>query len=299
MRVGIIGAGAMGTLFAHALAAHHEVTLLDTRKDVVDAIAAHGVAVDNAPARKVTAVHESGTLHTSNALFVFVKAQHTLQALRPFARRLDPSTPIISLQNGLGHDEAIKTALGVNIPLVLGVTNESCIATGYGRSHRISAGTTIVGSGGASQTAVRSIEAIFDKAGLPATVAYDIRSHLWGKLIANAAINPTAALLDQKNGILLADQGLRRLAQVLAEEGATVAKALRINLPFGDVWEYVRGIIAASADAENSMTTDLRAHRQTEIEQINGAIVAAGRKAGIPTPCNEAILSLLKAKEAL
>ena len=61
--------------------------------------------------------------------------------------------------------------------------------------------------------------------------------------------------------------------------------------------EYVRGVIASSVDGRNSMTIDLAARLKTEIDYINGAIVAAGRRTGTPTPYNEAILRLVKAKE--
>jgi 2-dehydropantoate 2-reductase len=297
MRVGIIGAGAMGTFFAYALAQRQEVTLLDVRADIIEAIAAKGVAVDDAPARKVTATRDAAAAYGVNALFVFVKAQDTLRALRPFAGRLDPSTPVVSLQNGLGNEEAIKTALGGAVPLVLGITGEGAASVSPGRSRRTGSGATVLGSGGASQTAVHSVESILEAGNLSASVVYDIRPHLWGKLIANAAINPVAALLDQTNGVISRDRDAAELARSLANEGAAVAKALRISLPFAEPWEYVREIVEATANAYNSMTTDLTAQRQTEIEQINGAIVAAGRRTAAPTPYNEAMLRLVKAKE--
>ena len=78
---------------------------------------------------------------------------------------------------------------------------------------------------------------------------------------------------------------------------SAVAKALRVNLPFGNAWEYVRTVLAASADGRNSMTIDLEARMRTEVDQINGAIVAAGRRVGVPTPYNDAVWRLVKAKE--
>ncbi|HMD02031.1 MAG TPA: ketopantoate reductase C-terminal domain-containing protein, partial [Candidatus Baltobacteraceae bacterium] len=135
-------------------------------------------------------------------------------------------------------------------------------------------------------------------AGFECSIAYDIRPHQWGKLLANAAINPITALIDSKNSIILNDPSAAELARSLALEAATVAKALRINLPFSDPWEYVRGVVSSSVDGWNSMTIDLNARLKTEVDQINGAIVAAGRRAGVPTPYNEAVLRLVKAKEA-
>jgi 2-dehydropantoate 2-reductase len=210
---------------------------------------------------------------------------------------LNPATPIVSLQNGLGNEEAIKTALGGTVPLVIGITNEAGLAVGHGRSRRQGVGVTVVGSAGASPATVRAVGDLIESAGLACRVAYDIRPHLWGKLLANAAINPISALADAKNGIVVSDPDAAELARAVALEGAAVARALRVNLPFGDVWEYVREVVDSSPDGRNSMTIDLGARMKSEIDYVNGAIVAAGRRLGIPTPYNDALVRLVKTKE--
>ncbi|HTV74506.1 MAG TPA: 2-dehydropantoate 2-reductase [Candidatus Acidoferrales bacterium] len=296
-RVAIIGGGAMGTFFGYALAQRHEVTIVDVRMDLLQTLQAQGLVVDEGPARKVGATADAAEAFPIDALFVSVKAQDTLRALRPFAGQLNPSTPIVSLQNGLGNEEAIKAALGGSVPLVLGITSEGCMSVGLGRSQRLAAGTTVLGSGGASQITVRWIATLLEGIGLSASVVYDIRPHLWGKLVANAAINPVAALIDGKNSVVARDRNASELAQALANECAAVAKALRINLPFEDAREYVRAVAEQTADTYNSMTLDLRAGQRTEIDQINGAIASAGRRVGIQTPYNEAVLRLIKARE--
>ena len=296
-RVAILGAGAMGTLFAHRLAAHADVTLIDVRGDVVETINADGVQVDDEEPRRVVATQDPSKGFTTNVLFVFVKAPNTLGAIRPFAGKLNPATPIVSLQNGLGNEEAIKTALGGTVPLVIGITNEAGLAVGHGRSRRQGVGVTVVGSAGASTPTVRAVGELVENAGLACRVAYDIRPHLWGKLLANAAINPIAALADAKNGIVAADPDAAELGRAVALETAAVARGLRVNLPFGDPWEYVRGVVAASAEDRNSMTIDLGARMKTEIDYVNGAIVAAGKRLGIPTPYNDALVRLVRAKE--
>jgi len=297
-KVAILGAGTMGTLYGYLLAADNDVVLIDVRGDVVESINAHGVQVDDLPPRQVAASSDPARGFSTNFLFVFVKAPNTLTAIRPFAGQLNPATPIVSLQNGLGNEEAIKAALGSNVPLVIGITNESALAVGHGRSRRLGVGTTVVGSGGASTATVRTVQTLLQGAGLDCSIAYDIHPHQWGKLLANAAINPISALIDSKNSIILTDPNAAELARSLALEAAAVAKALHINLPFGDPWEYVRSIVSSSSDGWNSMTVDLAARLKTEVQQINGAIVAAGSRTGVPTPYNDAILRLVKAKEA-
>jgi 2-dehydropantoate 2-reductase len=296
-KVAIVGGGAMGTLYAYMLAAHNDVTMLDVRADLVDTVSRHGVSVDDRPARRVEATRDPARAFGCGFLFLFIKAADTLRAVRPFAGQLNPSTPIISLQNGLGNEEAIKTALGGKVPLVLGITTEGSVAVGHGRSQRSGIGTNVLGSGGASLATLQAVEALLEGGGLSASIVYDIRPHLWGKLIVNAAINPVAALLDRKNAAITDDPDAVELARAITLEAAGVARSLGINLPFPDAWAYVREAVAATADARNSMTLDLEANRRTEVDQINGAIVAAGRRVGVPTPYNEAMLRLVKAKE--
>jgi 2-dehydropantoate 2-reductase len=287
----------MGTLFAYLLAEHNDVTLVDVRGDVVETINTEGgVRLDDGDVRPTLATQDPARAFATNYLFVFVKAPNTLGAIRPFAGQLNPATPIVSLQNGLGNEEAIKTALGGTVPLVIGITNEAGIAVGHGRSRRAGVGVTVVGSAGASTPTVRAVGDLIGGAGLECRVAYDIRPHLWGKLLANAAINPISALADAKNGIITSDADAAELARAVALESAAVARALRVNLPFGDAWEYVRDVVASSSDARNSMTIDLAARMKTEIDHVNGAIVAAGRRLGIATPYNDALVRLVRAK---
>ncbi len=297
-RIGILGAGAMGTLFAYLLANRNDVVLVDVRGDVVETInASGGVAIEDLPPRRVFATRDPARAYAADFLFVFVKAPNTLSAIRPFAGQLNPATPIVSLQNGLGNEEAIKAALGGTVPLVIGITNEASLAVGHGRSRRQGVGATVVGSAGASTATVRAVQGLIARAGLECAIAYDIRPHQWGKLLANATINPIAALADACNGIVASDPDAAQLARLVALESAAVARALRINLPFGDPWEYVREILAKAPEGRNSLTVDLGAHLKTEIDHVNGAIVAAGRRLGIATPYNDALLRLVRAKE--
>jgi 2-dehydropantoate 2-reductase len=299
-RVGIIGSGAMGTLFGFHLAQACDVTMLDSNKAVIDAIeASGGLSVNDAPVRRVSVGRRSRDLFGSNMVFLFVKAVDTLRALRPFAGELSPSTPIVSLQNGVGNEDAIKTALGGAVPVVLGITTESSLTTAPGRVRSSEEGNTIIGSGGASPATSRSVAELLTACAMRASVVYDIRPHLWGKLVANAAINALSALLDCEAGEIPKNANAARLAEALAEEAAAVAAALKISLPFANPWQYVTEVIAVGADSKSSMAFDLESRHPSEIDHINGAICAAGRRTGVPTPYNDAMVRLIKAKETL
>jgi 2-dehydropantoate 2-reductase len=298
-RVGILGAGAQGLLFGWHLASVADVTYLDIRAELCEVLSREGVRLKGEAPRKVSATTFPSALYDCSVIFIFVKAYDTLRALRPFGGRLDPSTSIVSLQNGLGNEEAVKAALGSVVALVIGATTEAAVPRGDGVAVRIGTGRTVVGGAGAAAASVEAVAALLTSAGLATRMAYDIRPHVWGKLVANAAINPLSAVLDCEAGAILDNADAADLARAIALEAAAVANRLRINLPFADAWGYVREIVGQTASTRSSMALDLAAGRRSEIEQINGAIVAAGRRSSTPTPYNEAMLRLVKARESL
>jgi 2-dehydropantoate 2-reductase len=99
--------------------------------------------------------------------------------------------------------------------------------------------------------------------------------------------------------VVLSDPNAAELARALAQEAAAVASAMRIALPFNDPWSYVRSIVEQAPDLENSMLVDLRSGVQTENDHISGAVVAAGRRAAVPTPYNDTMFRLIRAREGV
>lgn len=298
-KVALIGAGSMGTLFGYHLARTCDVTILESNAETAAAIARDGLVVNEAEPAMVRVASSPRELFNAQAIFLFVKAVDTLRALRPFAGELNPSTPIVSLQNGVANEDAIKTALGGAVGVVLGMTTESSFTVGPGRARSSEEGATIIGSSSASATTSKMIADLLTRSGLRTSIVYDIRPHLWGKLVANAAVNALSALLDCNAGDILRDPDAANLAEALADETAAVASAMRVKLPFANPWQYVAEVIAVGADSKSSMAFDLEAGHPSEIDYINGAVVALGRRAGVPTPYNDAMRRLIKAKESL
>ncbi len=289
----------MGTLFGFHLAAGCRVTMLDDNTELAATVTRDGLRVNDEAARRVGVAQSARELYGSQMLFLFVKAVDTLRALRAFAGELDPAAPVISLQNGVGNEDAIKTALGGAVPVILGITTESSQTVGPGHVRSSEQGNTIIGAASASPKTARTVTELLTRSGLRASVVHDIRPHLWGKLVANAAVNALSALLDCDAGEIPRDPNAARLAEALADETASVAASLKINLPFVNPWQYVTEVVALGADAKSSMAYDLESGHPSEIDHINGAVVAFGRRTGTPTPYNEAILRLVKAREAL
>src|SRR5579863_8941081 len=156
----------MGTLFGFHLAGRSNVTILDDNAEVVRAVETNGLRVNDEPARFVAIADRPRDLYGSHMLFLFVKAVDTLRALRAFAGELDPSAPVVSLQNGIGNEDAIKTALGGAVPVILGITTESAHTIEPGHVRGSSEGNTIIGAMTASQTTARTVTELLTRSGL-------------------------------------------------------------------------------------------------------------------------------------
>jgi 2-dehydropantoate 2-reductase len=113
----------------------------------------------------------------------------------------------------------------------------------------------------------------------------------------NCAVNPVGALSRLRNGDLVRLADARRCMASAAEEGAAVAAAKGIRLAHRDMVRRVEAACRATAGNINSMLQDILRGRRTEVDALNGAIVRAGRAAGVPTPVNDALWRLVKALE--
>lgn len=114
----------------------------------------------------------------------------------------------------------------------------------------------------------------------------------------NACTLPVAGLLHFMSHELVAFDGTRALMAAILKEVVDVAKAQGIALDYDERWAAITGLLEKAIGGKASMLQDVEARRQTEIEVINGAIVDAGKCAGVPTPVNETMVWMIQAKQA-
>jgi 2-dehydropantoate 2-reductase len=300
--VGVLGAGALGTLFAHGLVgaglggpeamagAGPEVVLL-ARSPGPDWVEVEGR--ERIALRRVT--QPQGPV---DLLIVLVKAYATAQALRWAGAAAGPETVALTLQNGLGNAEALALVVGPERVLV-GTTAQGATLLEPGRVRHGGSGESLIApwaAGGAAAASAARVAELLSQAGFPTGVADDARRLLWSKLVVNAAINPLTALLGVENGALLEREDGRRFMARAAREAGAVAAALGIDLG-EDPADRAERVAHATARNRSSMLQDLERGRRTEIEAINGAVVQYGRATGVATPVNEALTLLVQAME--
>jgi len=288
-RVGILGAGALGCLFAYTLTRHTsaEVWLLARSPGPAD------IEVDG-EGRVAVRVTSRPSVPV-DLLLVLVKAYATAEALAWAGGALGPETIALTLQNGLGNAEALAGTLGAGRVLA-GTTAHGATLLGPGRVRHAGAGPTQIAAwepGGLAAQRAPAVAAYLHQGGVTTTVEPDPQPLLWGKLVVNCGINALTAILRVPNGELLARPGARQVMQTAAREAAAVAKAYGVDLP-PDPAQRVAAVAQATAANRSSMLQDVEHRRCTEVDAINGAVAERGRARGVPTPVNATLADLVR-----
>lgn len=302
MLIAVVGSGAMGCVFGgHLSEAGHDVTLIDVWADHVQALNEKGLLLTGVSGErtiKVHAVTESDCLPVQDLVIVFVKSAYTENALRGAAALIGPRTLILTVQNGLGNAQKIGALVGAD-KVVAGVTSHGATMLGPGQVCHAGCGETVIGPlTGTVAPQVTALAATLTRAGLETRAVDSVDSLVWSKLLVNVGINALTAILRCPNGELPKHPATRALVQAAVEEGAQVAVAKKIELIYADPVAHCLEVAKLTAANLSSMHQDVRAKRRTEVDVINGAIVAEGEKLGIATPVNQVLTNLIKAIEA-
>jgi 2-dehydropantoate 2-reductase len=301
MRIAVVGAGAMGSIFgARFVRGGHDTVLVDVATPLVEKINADGVTVVRGEEETTTRIPATSTLDGVEPvdLAVFcVKCYHTASAAELARPIVGPDTVVASLQNGWGNGDVLADVYAAE-QIVVGVTYNSGTVLDVGRVAHPGVGPTTMGPYAAEATdgAERLATALAD-GGLEANVATPIRPEIWKKLILNAATLPTAALTGMHAGALTADSEMHELVSETAREAASVARALGYDIDADERVEYIHGLLERAGPARASMLQDFDAGRRTEIDVINGAVVAAGEEHGVAVPLNRAFVQLVRGWE--
>lgn len=295
-RLVILGGGAIGSVLAAALACAPGLEpILVGRREHVRAIAERGLRVIGLLDKPVflPALEAIDFPLDDTLLIVTVKAVDLEAALRQLAPYYRPTTAVLLLQNGYGIQEIARQALrGLPVPgesIFIGIVAMGATFVGPGE---------VTSFGGSIRVEPAFADSPFFKLlqGVPLRVvkSRDIGRDLWTKLLVNAVINPLSVLLQGRNR-LVAQERFDGLKHVILAEGSAVAAAAGVEVKLDAA--FVNRFV--TSDNMTSMLQDFRRGRRSEIDFLNGAIVALGKKHGLPTPVNAFVTELIKALEAL
>ena len=303
-KVAIVGCGAMGSVYAALMAdAGHEVHAVTLWPDHAGAMRTHGLRVEGASGDRTVRLASAGTdtngIGPCDLVVIATKAFDVAAAAQSSVTLLGPDTVVQTIQNGLGSPEVVapilgKDRLGVG---VVGGFGASMRAPGHAHHN----GMEMIRFGAFAGLPTRLLRAsarIWESAGFAVSLFDDVTRMVWEKLIMNVAFSGTSCTTGLTIGEVMADPSAWSVAQGCAREAIAVAGAANVRLEVGDPIEHIRKLGGKIPNARPSMLLDHNAGRRGEVDAINGSIPRLGKRYGIPTPINETVVAIIKARES-
>lgn len=295
MRIAIIGAGAVGSLFGASLAAVGHSVVLVGRSALVAAVRERGLRVIDRTEEvyrvDARSTPPGGTERPEVALLA-VKAFDLAAALEALARADPDPLPVLLLQNGLGIERTAEEALAKAgwaapadwtvraVHTVAGTLVEPGVVRRAGLGEVLLARPT---NTRANRPTLELFERLLRGAGLTVRTVDDLDREIWRKALVNAAINPVTALRGLPNGALETGPA-RREALALLEEARRAASAVGFEFSEDEARRDFDRVVRATAENRSSMLQDLDRGRPTEIDAISGAILRVAVEHGLDLP---------------
>ena len=300
MKIAILGAGAMGMLFGGYLSKENEVVLIDIDQTKVEKINKDGIRIHE-PDGTVAAFHpraalSAGGLGEMDLVIIFVKSMDSKTTLTANQRLIGQGTLLMSLQNGCGHDSVLKQFAALE-RIVIGTTQHNSSIIEPGAVRHGGGGKTCIGSMTGDGSNLGPVAATLNRCGIQTGTTDKIKEKIWEKLFINASASALTAVLQTRLGFLAESGHAWRLVCRLIREAVAVANGDGMSFDEDEIRAQVRGLLERAKDGYTSIYADIRDGRRTEVDSISGAVVAAGRRNGVPAPGHEFVVSLIHAME--
>jgi len=301
MKIAVLGAGAMGSLYGSHLSRQEDVTLVDAVPELVARINRNGITgieKDGSetvyPAKAVL----SGTdIGMQDLVIVFVKGLYTRSVIEQNLALIGKDTLVMTLQNGAGNNRDIARYVPRENILV-GTSSHNSVTRGLGVFYHSGCGPTNIGPDLYTERTLQhaqTVAGILRRSGFETNVMENIQEVLWQKLFVNCAINGLCAVTEQKIGSVRSNPYLWELCKRIVYECVMVAEADGTYFDRAKALAVVERVCLNDADGFASMHQDRANNRKTEIDRINGVIVELAAKYRLDVPYNRMLTSLVHA----
>ena len=300
MKIAVMGAGAVGAYFGGRLAACGVPVTFVARGDHLHALVVRGLSV-HSPLGDFTlcpvdATDDMSRLSSTDAVLLTVRSQNTLDAARRLQPVIAPSTPVVSLQDGVANEDILLDVLGLE-RVLCGVAHIDARVSQPGVvEHKSPYARIVFGElgGGRSQRAEQLLD-LFTGAAIDATLSENVLVAKWSNWLFSCAFNGVTSLVRKPIGAVLADPDTALLYQQVMHEIAELARARGVPLPDNVVEERLTwSRMQLKAAMESPMQRDLLKGRPLELDALNGHASRLGREVGVSTPLNDFIYAALK-----
>jgi 2-dehydropantoate 2-reductase len=315
MQILIVGIGALGgTIAARAIRAGLPVRLAARNTDSAEALRRSGLRLSGiggevcADAIDIAAIEDYGKGDQFDLILLATKAQDALEVASYVVRLLAPEGVVLPIQNG-GVARALADRLGED-KILGGFSNLGATMVEPGVYEQKNAGHLLIGelAGGVSERVDRVARAL--GRAIEVKVSSNLIGAIWSKLLINCSVTTLGALCSQTMRQYMETVAGKKVFRRTYEEALSVALAIGTRLerltvdPIPPGWpsnfaaeeryeSWVEAVIDFYGDIKPSMLQDLERGRKTEIDFINGYVVALGHASGMPVPMNAAVTGLV------
>ena len=300
MRIAVIGAGAMGSIYGGHLSLCNEVYLVDTNQTVVDHLQQNGLVLqENGVDNKYTphAVTSTADMEPVDLIILFVKALFSKAALAGNKNLIGENTYVMTLQNGSGHEDILGEFVKED-HIIIGTTEDNGAVLGMGYVRHGGKGRTNVGMLCEDKEGfLPKLKETFDACGFDVLIHENIQQLIWDKLFTNVSLSALTGVLQVKMGYIASNEHAWKMAKTLVHEAIQVASAMGLTFDEEYVIEKVRKTSEGSPEGVTSICAYLGAGRKTEVDTISGSVVRAARKYNVPAPTHEFIVEMIHAME--
>ncbi len=300
MKIAVLGAGAMGSIYGGHLSLNNDVYMVDKKQELVDKINNDGLKLfenDTDVIYNPTAVTDSKNIGEVDLVILFVKSLYSRTALMENSHIIGGNTYVMTLQNGAGHEDIISEFIPME-RIIIGTTedNGAILDTGYVR--RGGKGKTNIGMlVPDTNNMLEKVKKVFDSCGFDTHIYSNIQQLIWDKLFTNVSLSALTGILQVPMGFIAQDEYAWNMAVTLIKEAMAVAKAMGLDFDETEMIERVKNTSLGSPEGRTSIYTDLSKGRPTEVNTISGAVVKAGDKVGVPVPSHKMIVNIVHAME--
>lgn len=309
MKIAVIGAGAIGSLFGSLLTANNvDVCLYDKDRDKIEFIKKNGIKLvfpQTGDKKKIfpKTASQLSDIDSCDYYLFCVKSYSTEKAASEIASIASENSIIITFQNGMGNVEKIQKFFPDKC-IAAGTTSEGAtfVAPGtviYGGRGKTSISMIDSSAEGTSDnTKIGPLIGALNKSDLHTCVSSNFRKDIWRKLIINAAINPVTAVMKLQNRCISESKYLRIVSDLIIEEAVKTAKAEGIHFNLDEIKSSVYSIAEKTGGNRSSMLQDIDNKRKTEIDFISGTIAEKGKYLNTETAANTFMFNIIKVLES-
>ena len=300
MKIAVIGAGAMGSIYGGHLSLHNDVTLIDTNPKVIETVQQNGLKIEENGQENIyrpSAAVSCEGMEPVDLIILFVKALYSKAALSGNRNLIGPNTYVMTLQNGSGHEDI----LGEFVPqdhIIIGTTEDNGEVLGFGHIRHGGVGNTNVGMlTEDKENFLNKLKESFDSCGFNVRIHPNIQQLIWDKLFTNVSLSAVTAVLQVNIGYIAANEYAWQMTMALLHEAVETAHALGLEADEEKLAEKIKATSVGSPEGVTSICADIRAGRKTEVDTISGSVVRAAHKAGVPVPVHKFVVNTIHALE--